>query len=92
MAPTNKILRRKIGGRPYIPYSINAMEQCLRDVRNHVLTQREASKKYKITCSAIILKLKAYRNNNVNVPGRKCIFSPEEEKSFVDHVVTMCNC
>nr|CAI5829160.1 unnamed protein product [Callosobruchus analis] len=53
MAPPNKILRRKIGGRPYIPYRINAMEQCLRDVRNHVLTQREASKKYKIPRSKL---------------------------------------
>ncbi|CAH1962242.1 unnamed protein product [Acanthoscelides obtectus] len=59
------------------------MERCLHDVTNHILTQREASEKYKIPRSTIKLKLKARRNSNVHVPG--------QEKSFVDNFVLLCD-
>lgn len=90
MGPPNKIFRRKIGGRPYKQYSDQNMKQCLNDITNRVLTQREAAEKYKIARSSIILKLKAIRENKVNLPGRQCIFLPNEEKAFVDNAVAMC--
>nr|CAI5862835.1 unnamed protein product [Callosobruchus analis] len=82
MAPQNKILRRKIGGRPYRPYSDRNMDLCIQDITRGNLTQRQAAEKYKIPRSSIILKLKAIRQNNVNLPG--------QEKGFVDHVIIMC--
>nr|CAI5830671.1 unnamed protein product [Callosobruchus analis] len=82
MAPQNKILHRKIGGRPYRPYSDRNMDLCIQDITRGNLTQRQAAEKYKIPRSSIILKLKAIRQNNVNLPG--------QEKGFVDHVIIMC--
>lgn len=59
MVPPNKISRRKVGGRPYRPYSDRCMDLCLEDINKKLLTQREAAEKYKIPRSSIILKLKA---------------------------------
>lgn len=86
----NKVFRRKIGGRPYKPYSERSMDQCIRDIKTNKLTQREAAKRYKIPRSSVILKLKAVRENKVKPPGRQCIFFPEEEQAFVDHAIAMC--
>lgn len=66
------------------------MDLCLSDIENKVLTQREASSQYKIPRSSIILKLKAIRRNQVRKPGRRCIFSEDEETAFVDHAIEMC--
>ncbi|CAH1989512.1 unnamed protein product [Acanthoscelides obtectus] len=90
MAPPNKVLRLKIGGRPYTAYSTDAMERCLHDVTNHILTQREASEKYKIPRSTIILKLKAHRNSNVHVPGRKCFFFLQKKKNHSSITLFYC--
>ncbi|CAH2020149.1 unnamed protein product [Acanthoscelides obtectus] len=54
------------------------------------MTNYFVSEKYKIPRSTVILKLKAHRNSNVHVTGRK-FFSAEEEKSFVDNVVLLCD-
>lgn len=84
------MLRRKPGARAYKFYTDRQMELCLSEINDKILTQREASEKYKIPRSSIILKLKAIRNNNVRAPGRQCIFTKEEEISFVHHAIEMC--
>ncbi|CAH1986619.1 unnamed protein product [Acanthoscelides obtectus] len=86
-----KMSRRKLGGRPYKYYSDRQMELCLSDIENRVLTQREASEKYKIPRSSVILKIKAIRNNSIRPPGRQCVFTTKEESSFVDHAIQMCH-
>nr|CAI5843636.1 unnamed protein product [Callosobruchus analis] len=101
MAPPNKILRRKIGGRPYIPYSINAMEQCLRDVRNHVLTQREASKKHLEIEIKDVDPESIYNYDETNLvddPGKKKIITkrgckyPEAIKNSTKAAVSIMVC
>lgn len=87
----SKFNRRKIGGRPYVPYTAEKMELCLSEIIGKKLTQREASAKYNIPRSTLILKMKAIRNDNVQLPGRTCVFTREEEDSFVDHIVKMCD-
>lgn len=82
--------RRKPGARSYKFYSERQLQLCISDIENKVLTQREASAKYKIPRSSIILKLKAMKLNKVRKPGRQCIFTKEEEISFVDHAIEMC--
>lgn len=84
------MLRRKPGARAYKFYTDRQMELCLSEINDKILTQREASEKYKIPRSSIILKLKAIRNNNVRAPGRQCISTKEEEISFVNHAIEMC--
>lgn len=83
--------RRKPGARSYKLYSERHLQLCLDDIQNKVLTHREASEKYKIPRSSIILKLKAIRNGKIRAPGRKCIFSSEDEAQFVTHATEMCN-
>ncbi|KAK9732049.1 hypothetical protein QE152_g13212 [Popillia japonica] len=83
--------RRKPGARSYKLYSERHLQLCLNDIQNKVLTHREASEKYKIPRSSIILKLKAIRNGKIRAPGRKCIFSSEDEAQFVTHATEMCN-
>lgn len=82
--------RRKPRARSYKFYSERQLELCLEEIRSKQLTQREASEKYKIPRSSIILKLKAIRNDRVRGPGRKCIFSEEKERALVGHAVKMC--
>lgn len=81
--------RRKIGGRPYKPYSDNVMHQCLADIMEKKLTTRKAAETYGISRSSILLKLRAIRENNVALLGRSCVFTSEEEKSFVQHAVKL---
>ena len=80
--------RRKIG-RPYKPYSELTMEQCLKDIKDKKLSTRKASVEYGIPRSSIILKMKAIKDNNVALPRRSCIFTTEEEESFVQHAIKM---
>lgn len=87
----DKVSRRKVGGRPYKPYTDREMELCLADIDNKILTQREASIKYKIPRSSIIMKLKAIQRNNIKPPGRQCIFTEVEELAFIHHATAMCN-
>lgn len=87
---SNNMSRRKPGARSYKHYSDRQMELCLSDIENHILTQREASEKYKIPRSSIILKIKAIRTNNIKRPGRQCVFSEDEELAFVYHAMEMC--
>lgn len=87
----DKMSRRKVGGRDYKKYSDRQMELCLADIKKNVLTQREASKKYKIPRSSIILRLKAIQQNNLRSPGRQCIFNETEEAMFIRHAEEMCN-
>lgn len=89
--PRTKLERRKVGGRPYMHYSDTVLQQCLNDIQTGKLTQRRASEVYKIPRSSIILKLKAIKNKSIRSPGRACVFRNEEEDSFVQHVITMCD-
>lgn len=89
--PRTKVDRRTVGGRPYTPYSDDELQQCLSDIQSGKLTQRKASAVYKIPRSTLILKLKAIKTNSLNLPGRKCVFTQEEENAFVQHVITMCD-
>ncbi|XP_050300148.1 uncharacterized protein LOC126738753 [Anthonomus grandis grandis] len=56
------------------------------------MSQRKASETYNIPRSTIISKLKAIKNNFINPPGRKCVFTKEEEQYFVQHCIVMCEC
>lgn len=87
----DKLMRRKIAGRPYKSYSDRQMELCLSDIDNKILTQRAAAEKYKIPRSSIVLKLKAIRQNKVRKPGRQCFFTEAEEAAFVEHAAEMCD-
>lgn len=76
--------RRKVGGPPYASYSPQTIQTCLKEIEENKLSEREASAKYNIPRSTIILKLKAIRDNKVNLPGCTCVFTQDEEESFVD--------
>ncbi|KAJ8896916.1 hypothetical protein PR048_002262 [Dryococelus australis] len=48
------------------------------------MSQREASRIYGIPRSSRVLKMKALKENNVSAPGRKPVFTMEEEKCYLD--------
>ena len=81
--------RRKIGGRPYRPYSEAEMQQCLEAIKAKRLSSRKAAVVYGIPRSSIILKMKAVRENNVAQPGRSSVFTSEEEEPFVQHAIKL---
>ncbi|XP_049956583.1 uncharacterized protein LOC126473523 isoform X2 [Schistocerca serialis cubense] len=80
--------RRKIGGRSY-KHSEAVMQQCLEDIKTKRLSSRKAAVVYGIPRSSIILKMKAIRENNVAPPGRSCVFTSQEEESFVQHTIKL---
>ena len=63
----------------------NLME-CLDLIRNGLLSQRGAEKRYNIPRSTIRYKLKEQFPGN---PGHPTAFNKEEEKAFVEHIVKL---
>lgn len=80
--------KRQVGTRNYRNYSDETLEQCLNEIKNKTMTQREAELAYGVSRRAINYKLKNIHNLKVGHPE---IFSNNEEKSFVDHIITMSN-
>ncbi|XP_060868920.1 uncharacterized protein LOC132943820 [Metopolophium dirhodum] len=79
---------RKPGTRTYQNYSENTLQMCLKSIRLKLMSQRAASKHYKIPRSTIKNKLK---NDHGKSVGRPTVFSHEQELSFAQHCVTLAN-
>ncbi|CAI6374178.1 unnamed protein product [Macrosiphum euphorbiae] len=80
--------KKQLGSRTYRNYSDEQLEKCLNEVKNKIKTQREAARAYGISRRTINYKLKDLHNSKI---GRPDIFSTNEEKSFVDHIIVMSN-
>lgn len=74
-----RVYKRKVGSRKYADYTPEALEECLRAVRDG-MSSRMASETYKIPRRTIFYKLKGVHHNN---PGYPPVFSNEEERRFV---------
>ncbi|KDR14852.1 hypothetical protein L798_11492 [Zootermopsis nevadensis] len=87
----NKETRRKVASRPYLPYSPHTLQQCLDNIARKKTSQQQASKHYGIPRSSIVLKMKASKENNIRAPGHRTVLTQEEEESFVQHTIAMCD-
>lgn len=81
-----KVHKRAVGSRHYHDYTEETLNKCLSDIKNKVMTQRDAAKAYNIPRRTINYKLKEKHTKSF---GRPKAFSGEEEKSFVDHIIKM---
>lgn len=80
------IYKRKPGSRKYIDYSKARLKECLDAVKNKSMSQRKAAEFYNNPRSTIKLKLKKKHQKK---PGGPTVFTEEEERCFVDHILTL---
>lgn len=80
------VRKRTIGVRKYHNYTNDTLNKCLMDIKNKVRTQRDASKFYNIPRRTINYKL---NDKHTSPFGRPKVFTVDEEKLFVDHIVSM---
>jgi len=80
--------RRELGTRAYQNYKPEVLEACLRAIKSKAMSQRKASKHFKIPVSTIKNKLKKKHGNSI---GHPTVFSRAEELSFEQHCITLSN-
>ena len=80
--------RRKVGARKYKDFTLENLQLAVSDVRNGVLSIRDAAAKYGISKSTIDRKVK---NQNMGRCGHPTIFSDNEENSLVTHLTTVAD-
>lgn len=67
-------------------YTQEQLDKILEEVKGGVISERQAARKYDIPRNTIRNKLKGYHSKSV---GRPTVFSEEEEKSIVRHVMSL---
>lgn len=72
-----KVHKRTIGSRQYHDYTEETLNKCLSDIKNEVMTQRNAAKVYNIPRRTINYKFKEQHTKSF---GRPNAFSEVEEK------------
>jgi len=82
----SKVHKRAVGSRQFHDYTEETLNKCLSDIKNKVMTQRNATKVYNIPCRTINYKLEEQHTKSFGQPNA---FSEAEEKSFVDHIIKM---
>lgn len=83
-----RVYKKKLGTRPYVNYSHEKLEECLEAIRAHQITQRQAEQRFGIPRSTIKHKLAGKHTKKV---GRSRLFTDEEELSFKQHLIKMCD-
>lgn len=86
--------RKKIGGRPYRPYTDELLSKVLQEIDSKKISQREAQKRYGINRNSLALRLKARSGSpttSSRKPGRQTILSREEEEMISAHVITQAS-
>ena len=80
--------KRKIGARKYSDYTPETLEQAVSDVRNGLLSIREAAFKYGLPKTTIGRKM---LNQNTGVPGHPTVLNSTEETAIVKHLITVAD-
>ncbi|CAK1599466.1 unnamed protein product [Parnassius mnemosyne] len=75
---------------PYTNYSSENLQKAIRDVKSKTLTLGEASSKYQIPKTTLSRKCRDL-NCSQEKAGRPTLFSPEEEKAFIKHIVNLAD-
>lgn len=81
-----RVYKKKIGSRNYCNYTPQTLETCLNAVRSGIVSQRKAARMYSIPIATLKNKLK---KKHVKTVGGQKVFSDNEEKSFVQHLIKL---
>ena len=78
--------KRKKGARRYADYTAANLKKALLNIKNKILSQREAAKVFNIPRSTLKNKLKKAHMKHY---GRPSAFTEQEETAFVSHLIKM---
>ncbi|KAF6204835.1 hypothetical protein GE061_018998 [Apolygus lucorum] len=79
---------RQLGARPYKAYSADKVANAVRAVTSKKLSIRKAAERYNIPKNTLVNRLK---NAHSLKPGGQSVFSEEEERCIVEHIVTVAS-
>lgn len=80
--------KRDLFGRSYCAYSASNLQKALDAIRKQGISQRVAATQYQIPRSTLKNKLKGVHSK---VAGGQTVFSADDEKLFVEHMIVMSN-